>query len=67
LKLGRNTSVFFPDLLLQRGMPFLKTALLNESPSPIKPPMAFSILEKSGLPAEVLEDLRRQFPAVNKS
>jgi hypothetical protein len=48
-------------------MPFLKIALLRESPSRMKPPTAFSILEKSGLPSEILEELRREFPAVNKS
>jgi rhamnosyltransferase len=63
-KQGRNTTVIFPDLLLQRGMPFVKAALLNESSSPMKPPVAFSILEKSGLPVEILEELRQEFPAV---
>jgi lipopolysaccharide biosynthesis protein len=62
---SRNTSVIFPDLLLERGMPFLKTALLRESPSFMKPPAAFSILEKSGLPASALAELRREFPEVN--
>ena len=63
---GRNTSVIFPDLLLQLGMPFLKTALLSESPSPMKPPVAFSILEKSSLSPEILEELRLEFPAVTE-
>lgn len=63
--LVRNVSVFLPDMLLQQGMPFLKAALLNDSPSRIQPPAAFSLLEKSGLPAEILEELRRDFPAVN--
>jgi rhamnosyltransferase len=66
-KQGRNTTVIFPDLLLQGGMPFVKAALLNESPSPITPPVVFSILKKSGLPAEILEELRGEFPAVNDS
>jgi lipopolysaccharide biosynthesis protein len=61
---GRNTSVFFPELLLSRGMPFLKTALLRESPSRLKPSTAFAILEKSGLPPEILDEVRREFPAV---
>jgi rhamnosyltransferase len=63
--LGRNTTVFFPDLLLARGMPFLKAALLCESPSRIDPPTAFGFLERSGLPDEILAELRRDFPAVN--
>jgi rhamnosyltransferase len=62
---GRSTTLIYPDQLLQRGMPFLKAALLRESPSRMKPPAAFSILEKSGLPAEILQELRREFPAVN--
>jgi len=63
--LGRNTTVFFPDLLLAGGMPFLKTALLCESPSRIDPPTAFGLLEQSSLPVEILAELRREFPAVN--
>jgi lipopolysaccharide biosynthesis protein len=63
--LVRNVTVFLPDVLLRQGMPFLKVALLSEGPSRIKPPAAFSLLEKAGLPAEIMEEVRRDFPAVN--
>lgn len=62
---SRNTPVIYPDLLLQGGMPFLKTALLNKSRSSMSPPAAYSILEKFGMPGAILEELRRDFPAVN--
>ena len=61
---GRNTTLIYPDLLLQRGMPFLKTGLLRESSLRMNPPLAFALLEQSGLPAEILAELRREFPAV---
>jgi rhamnosyltransferase len=64
---GRNTTLCFPDLLLERGMPFLKVALLRENQPPFTPHAAFTLLEKSSLPSEILKDLRRKFPAVDKS
>lgn len=55
---GRNTTTLFPDLLLQRGMPFLKAALLRKAPMQVDPQLAFQLLESSALPREVLEELR---------
>jgi rhamnosyltransferase len=56
--LGRNTTTFLPDLLLQCGMPFLKAALLYESPFQVSPKIAFKLLKTSTLPVEILEELR---------
>jgi rhamnosyltransferase len=55
---GRNTTTLVPDLLLQSGMPFLKVALLRVPHPRVDPKMAFELLEGSGLPAEILEELR---------
>jgi lipopolysaccharide biosynthesis protein len=62
---SRNVSVIFPHYLLERGMPFLKIALLRESPSFMKPPEAFAVIEKSLLPADAIAELRQEFPLVN--
>ena len=58
----RNTTTVYPDLLLQRGMPFLKVSLLHQKSSRITPSMAFLFLEKSTLPAEMVQELRRIYP-----
>ena len=55
---GRNTTTLFPDLLLESGMPFLKAALLREAPMQADPKIAFQLLGSSGLPAEILEELK---------
>jgi lipopolysaccharide biosynthesis protein len=57
---GRNTSVIYPDFLLQCGMPFLKAALLRECDPilPVGTKMAFQLLQASNLPAEIVEELR---------
>ncbi|MGA2243454.1 MAG: rhamnan synthesis F family protein [Verrucomicrobiota bacterium] len=59
----RNTTLVYPDVLLQHGMPFLKVSLLQQSSLRITPPAAFSLLEKFNLPPEILQELRRTFPA----
>ena len=56
----RSTTLFYPDLLLQRGMPFLKTSLLRQKSLRITPPMALALLEKYGLPAELIQELRQE-------
>jgi rhamnosyltransferase len=59
---GRNTTALLPDLLLQCGMPFLKTGLLRQGSSRISPQTAFEFLEESSLPSEILDELRQEFP-----
>jgi lipopolysaccharide biosynthesis protein len=56
---ARTTPYFYPDLLMQRGMPFVKTALLRQSSLRFTPAMAFALLEQYGLPADLLAELRR--------
>jgi len=58
----RSTTLVYPDILLQHGMPFLKVMLLHQKSRRITPAMAFSFLKKSVLPAEVFEELRRTYP-----
>jgi lipopolysaccharide biosynthesis protein len=54
-----NTTVFLPDLLLECGMPFLKAALLSEGVEMQFPvDQTLRLLEKSNVPADVLEELR---------
>jgi lipopolysaccharide biosynthesis protein len=55
----RNVTLVYPDVLLQRGMPFLKVTLLHQNSPRITPPAAFALLEKSALPREILEELRQ--------
>jgi len=50
---GRNTTLYFPDLLIQSGMPFLKAWLLKYQPD-----RAYKLLESSDLPKDALEELR---------
>jgi lipopolysaccharide biosynthesis protein len=50
---GRNTILYFPDLLVQSGMPFLKTWLLTYQPD-----RAYKLLESSALPKDALAELR---------
>jgi hypothetical protein len=61
---SRSLPLNYPDVLLQRGMPFLKAALLREGSLRITPAAAFGLLEKSALPPEILAELRQlYFPA----
>jgi rhamnosyltransferase len=55
---GQNTTVLFPDLLLECGMPFLKAALLRETGAAFGPDKTFALLKNSSLPPEILEELR---------
>lgn len=58
----RSITVIHPDLLLQRGMPFLKVSLLHQKSMRVTPPAAFSLLEKYALPPEIVQELRRKYP-----
>ncbi len=54
----QNTAALLPDLLLECGMPFLKTSLLHtRSPWKVDPDVAVKLLESSSLPPEVLEEV----------
>jgi lipopolysaccharide biosynthesis protein len=58
----QNTTVLLPDLLLERGMPFLKVALLRAGGDldlQIGPDAAFRLLASSSIPKEVLGDLHK--------
>jgi lipopolysaccharide biosynthesis protein len=58
----RNVTLVFPDLLLQRGMPFVKTVLLRYVHPRCTPAGALALLQKSGLSSKILDELRREFP-----
>ena len=49
---GRSTTWHYPDLLIQSGMPFLKTSVLKTQPD-----LACQLLQSSSLPKEALEEL----------
>jgi lipopolysaccharide biosynthesis protein len=59
----RDVTRIYPDLLLAAGMPYLKAAVLRERTFRMSPALGFALLEKYGLPPEILADLRREFPA----
>jgi lipopolysaccharide biosynthesis protein len=59
----RDMTRIYPDLLLARGMPYLKVSVLRERTFRMSPELGFALLEKHGLPAEILADLRREYPA----
>ena len=61
-QLPKNTPMRLPDLLLEAGMPFLKAKLLKGggiSRQQIDPAFAMRLLEKSNLPSDLLEELRK--------
>lgn len=61
LKPPQNTTMLLPDLLLERGMPFLKAKLLNSGGDmnrKVSAEFALRLLEKSNMPPEVLDELR---------
>jgi rhamnosyltransferase len=49
---GRNTTLYYPDILIQSGMPFLKASLLKDQPD-----RACILLQSSDLPKDALEEL----------
>ena len=56
----RNTTMLLPDLLLERGMPFLKAKLLTGGGDPrwqVSAEFAMRLLETSSIPADVLNEL----------
>jgi len=53
-----NTTLCHPELLIEAGMPFLKTSLLHADNHYLCPRRAYALLEASALPAEILSDLR---------
>jgi rhamnosyltransferase len=53
LKKPLNTTLFAPDILLQRGMPFVKAALVTHVFSPSNGRRAFAWLKKNPLPPEI--------------
>jgi rhamnosyltransferase len=55
----RCTILMYADVLCRRGMPFLKVSLLHQRNHRMMPSLAFSLLEQSTLPPEILADLRR--------
>jgi Lipopolysaccharide biosynthesis protein len=60
-ELPKNTSMRLADLLLERGMPFLKTKLLSsespEKPWRIGPDLAKRLLYASNIPTDIIEEL----------
>lgn len=58
----RNVTLVYPDVLLQRGMPYLKATLLHQKSLRMTPAAAFAMLEQSSLPAEMVQELRRTHP-----
>jgi lipopolysaccharide biosynthesis protein len=57
---GGNTTLFYPDVLIASGMPFLKASLLtNADNGRINPALAFKLLESSNLPKDALEELHQ--------
>jgi lipopolysaccharide biosynthesis protein len=58
----RNVTTVYPDVLLQRGMPFLKVSLLHQPSLRFTPAEAFALLEQSALPPELVAELRRTYP-----
>jgi lipopolysaccharide biosynthesis protein len=57
LKKPLNTTLFAPDILLQRGMPFFKAALLKGFHSPSNGRKAFAWLESAQLPDAIRKTL----------
>ncbi len=54
---GVDTTVCYPRLLLEAGMPFLKASLLQSGNPYMNPQAAYSLLKEFGLPDEVLAEL----------
>ncbi len=55
---GANTTLRYPQILIEAGMPFLKAALLQPGNRYLQPEAAWSLLRASALPREILEQLR---------
>jgi Rhamnan synthesis protein F len=55
---GKNTTLYFPDFLIDSGMPFLKLSLLKSGNERIQPIFAYKLLQSSDLPKDALEELR---------
>ena len=53
-----DTTLFYPRILIEAGMPFLKASLLKLGNPFLQPAVAYSLLEASILPKEALEELR---------
>ncbi|HEX9046387.1 MAG TPA: rhamnan synthesis F family protein [Verrucomicrobiae bacterium] len=64
---ARNLFIDFADIVWRRGAPFVKASLLRQSPPPLRPATVFGWIEQSGLSAEILEELRQEFPAVQRA
>jgi rhamnosyltransferase len=61
LELPRNTPMLLPNMLLERGMPFLKATLLPGGGDPsrqVSAEFAMRLLETSSIPTDVLDELR---------
>lgn len=57
--LPQNTTMLLPDLLLESGMPFLKVGLLScGGKMQARVDFALRLLETSGIPKDVLDELR---------
>jgi lipopolysaccharide biosynthesis protein len=57
----QNTTLVYPEVLLECGMPFLKASLLHQKSMRISPAAAFSLLEKFRLPKDILVELRQRY------
>jgi glycosyltransferase involved in cell wall biosynthesis len=55
---GKNTTLFFPDILISTGMPFLKLSLLKDGSPRVSPKQAWALLQSAGFPNDIIEDLR---------
>ena len=58
---GRNATLYFPDYLHSRGMPFLKMEVLRKGCCRLTRHKIFEMLQRSDLPAEVLKELGLDF------
>lgn len=56
---GPNTTLSCPEILLRKGMPFLKASLLEQDNPYIEPSEAFRLLARTALPRDILDDLRK--------
>ena len=55
---GKNTTLFFPDILIGAGMPFLKLSLLKDGSPRVSAKQAWALLQSVGFPNDIIEDLR---------
>lgn len=60
---GRNSTLFFPDCLLQSGMPYLKLALLRDASPRLGRAKIWGLLKASNLPVDIWQELELKYGA----